>query len=391
MEKTLEIVLVGSGYYVCGGKKKDYGTILPAIISYAKLSKIFINIVVAIKNKNSIENFLKKFEFLKNKLSINHEVTCEFIECEGSPKKFLNHYKSKNNNVAGIISIPDHLHYEWSLALIKAYIPLLVVKPLTLRLSESVTLFELSQKLSVPIFVEFHKRFDKQVIFTRDAFQNGVIGIPLYSYTEYTQRKEVPLENFRDWAAMSNIFSYLGVHYVDVMRFVTEAIPKRVNASGQKIFLIEEGIDTFDSIQCNIEWETKQGTLFNQLIICSWIESNKSSAMSKQDFHIIGTKGRLDCEQKERGLKVLTDNLYSEDINPDFTKLFSFKDSFLFKGYGIDSINTFLEDINNKELSTVDKCKCDIKEALISTAVIEAAYKSIQNNSKWIEIDPIIK
>ena len=32
-----------------------------------------------------------------------------------------------------------------------------------------------------------------------------------------------------------------------------------------------------------------------------------------------------------------------------------------------------------------------IKESLYSTAVIEAAYKSIQNNSKWIEIDPIIK
>ena len=29
--------------------------------------------------------------------------------------------------------------------------------------------------------------------------------------------------------------------------------------------------------------------------------------------------------------------------------------------------------------------------AVGSTAVIEAANKSIQNNSKWIEIDPIIK
>ena len=50
-----------------------------------------------------------------------------------------------------------------------------------------------------------------------------------------------------------------------------------------------------------------------------------------------------------------------------------------------------MRNINNKEMSTRDNCKCDIKEALISTAVIEAAYKSIQNNSKWIEIDPIIK
>ena len=43
---------------------------------------------------------------------------------------------------AGIISIPDDLHYEWSEALLKAGIPLMVVKPLTLKLNESIKLYE---------------------------------------------------------------------------------------------------------------------------------------------------------------------------------------------------------------------------------------------------------
>ena len=116
----------------------------------------------------------------------------------------MNIYKQSDRKVAGIISIPDHLHFKWSEALLKANIPLLVVKPLTLRVCDSIKLLELSKKKSIPIFVEFHKRFDKQIIFSKDSFQNGLIGIPVYSHTEYTQRKEVPLDNFRSWAEMSN-------------------------------------------------------------------------------------------------------------------------------------------------------------------------------------------
>ena len=197
------------------------------------------------------------------------------------------------------------------------------------------------------------------------------------------------MENFKNWAERSNIFSYLGVHYVDVMRYVTGAVPKRVIASGQKYFLRKEGINTYDSIQCNIEWETNTKTSFNQFIICSWIESNKSSSMSKQDFHIVGTKGRLDCEQKERGLKILTDDEFTEEVNPDFTKIYSYKGSFIFEGYGIESINNYLANVINKFSSKNDNRMCDAKEAIYSTAVIEAAFKSLKNNSSWTDIEPL--
>ena len=112
--------------------------------------------------------------------------------------------------------------------------------------------------------------------------------------------------------------------------------------------------------------------------------------MSKQDFHLIGTKGRLDCEQKERGLKILTDHSYTEEINPDFSKIYSYKDSYIFEGYGIQSINTNLENIYYENYDDKDKRICNIKEALYSTSVIEAAFESLKNNSKWIKIDSFI-
>ena len=63
MKKILEIILVGTGFYVCGKDKKDYGTILPAIFSFAKLNQInlkplFIeNDIVFFDKKGSIIRF----------------------------------------------------------------------------------------------------------------------------------------------------------------------------------------------------------------------------------------------------------------------------------------------------------------------------------------------
>ena len=390
MDYKFEIVLIGSGYYVCGGKTKNFGTILPGILTFSKINKISIKIIVAINKLESANTFSNKFNQLKDLLGIDDLVKYEFIFCNGSSKNFISQYSKNNKIVAGIISIPDHLHFEWSKTLIEAKIPILVVKPLTLKLEESNELFNLSKDLSIPIFVEFHKRFDRQLKYAKDSFMKGLIGIPLYSFTEYTQRKEVPLENFRSWVEKSNIFSYLGVHYVDVIKYVTGSTPKRVSATGQKYFLSSKGINTFDSIQCNIIWETNNKTLFNQIIISNWVESNKSSAMSKQDFHLIGTSGRIDCEQKERGLRILTDTNYTEEINPDFTRIFSQKESFIFEGYGIDSIKNYLHNILNQDFQNLDCRACNIEDALSSTAVIDAASKSIINNSEWIEIDSTI-
>ena len=65
MKKTLEIVLVGTGFHVCGKNRKEYGTILPAIFSFAKLNQINVKIIIAINKENSRNHFLEKYESLK--------------------------------------------------------------------------------------------------------------------------------------------------------------------------------------------------------------------------------------------------------------------------------------------------------------------------------------
>ena len=60
-------------------------------------------------------------------------------------------------------------------------------------------------------------------------------------------------------------------------------------------------------------------------------------------------------------------------------------------GYGIDSVTTFLRDISSIEKKEttpkmLKKTRPSFEEALISTAVIEAAHSSLKNNSKWVNV-----
>ncbi len=92
MKKTLEIVLVGTGFYVCGKNRKEYGTILPAIFSFAKLNQINVKIIIAINKENSKNHFLEKYESLKKLIDTKDLVKYKFIFCRGLPNIFLKEY-----------------------------------------------------------------------------------------------------------------------------------------------------------------------------------------------------------------------------------------------------------------------------------------------------------
>ena len=209
-KESLNLILVGTGSYVCGKESDEYGTILPAVLTYAERFREEIKIIFVCNSEKGKENAKKKCEKLINLTNTENLLSFEFLLSYGDPQIFFQKFKRPNTNVASIISIPDNFHYKWISEMLKKGIATLTVKPLTLKYSEGEELLNLSEKNNVPLFVEFHKRYDKQLKYARDAFNHGKIGTPLYSFTEYTQRKDVPLKAFRNWCKDTNIFCYLG-------------------------------------------------------------------------------------------------------------------------------------------------------------------------------------
>ena len=393
--KQLEIIVIGAGLYVCGKGTSGYGTILPAIFEWKRRNKNLGDIHCVSTSEESSRNLLEKAKELRAKTGVNFEITS--YPDQGS-KNYAAYREVLNNckkPACAIIAVPDHLHYEIAKECLEANIHTLIVKPLTPTYAEGLDLVNLAKKNRLYAAVEFHKRWDKSNLILRDKFKSGELGAPLNCWVEYSQRKSVPLSSFKDWASKTTILQYLGVHYIDVIRFVTSASPKRVMAIGQKSEIVSHGIDTYDAIQSVIEWEMQDGTHFTETILTSWFDPNNSSAVSDQKIKFVGTRGRYESDQKERGIRLNTDELGIQHINPDFCMPYGENDGDIhWQGYGIDSIKTFIDDvvaINNEKVNLLDlqKKRPSFKESLISTAVIEAAHISLENDSKWqiIEMD----
>ena len=93
-------------------------------------------------------------------------------------------------------------------------------------------------------------------------------------------------------------------------------------------------------------------------------------------------------------LFILYSNIFTKNFQIFNQTNIRFYFYFLLSYLCIDSIKTFIDDvvaINNEKVNLLDlqKKRPSFKESLISTAVIEAAHISLENDSKWqiIEMD----
>ena len=390
--KKIDIIIIGAGLYVCGKGTDGYGTILPAIFEWARSNQNIGGIHCVSTSSQSSKELFHKAKQLEVKTGVKLDISCYPDNGSQKHNEYLQVLKNCKKPACVIIAVPDHLHYQIAKDCLQAGLHTLIVKPLTPTYAEGQDLVDLARQNNLYGAVEFHKRWDKSNIILRDRFKSGELGDPLNCWIEYSQRKSVPISFFKDWASKTSILQYLGVHYIDVIRFVTSALPRRVMAIGQKTEIIKHNIDTYDAIQCIIEWEMPDGIKFSETILTSWIDPENSSAMSDQKIKFIGSKGRYEADQKERGIRINTDELGVQHINPDFCMQYGTDDGNIYwRGYGIDSVNTFLADVLELEegfraLSDLECERPTFKESLISTIVIEAAHASLVNGSNWEDI-----
>ena len=393
--KKIDIVVIGAGLYVCGKGTDGYGTILPAIFEWKRNNKNIGDVHCVSTSSESSQKLLEKAKELEVKTGV--KLNIKSYPKNGSKnhtayKEVLDECKKP---ACAIIAVPDHLHYQITKDCLDSGLHTLIVKPLTPTYAEGLELVNLAKKNELYGAVEFHKRWDKSNILLRDQFKAGELGKPLNCWIEYSQRKSVPVTFFKDWASRTSILQYLGVHYIDIVRFVTSAYPKRVMAVGQKTEIIEHGIDTFDAIQCIVDWEMPDGTNFTETILTSWVDPENSSAVSDQKIKFVGTKGRYEADQKERGIRINTDDLGVQHINPDFCMSYGKDEGDIhWHGYGIESITTFIDDVigledGSKTLSYLESNRPSFQESLVSTIVTEAAHRSLEDSSSWQSIETL--
>jgi len=384
--EKLNIVVVGTGVYVCGRGTDGYGTVMPALLEYMR-SHDLGDIYIAGTGSKSINTCRKKV----NRLMTDMRVEPRVIYLTVKPK---NGYKDLFRNIPRpalcIAVVPDDIHKDIAIAAMEAGLHALVVKPLAPTLKEVKAIVKAQEKAGLYGAVEFHKRLDHANLKLKDVIARGAIGDPLYFLVEYSQKKSVPYYRFSKWVKQTNIFQYLGIHYVDIIYFATKASPIRVMATGQKGWLVSKGVDTYDAIQAVIEWRMPSGKTFSSSILTNWIDPESSSAVSDQKIKVIGTMGRFESDQKKRGVTIVTDSAGVEEPNPYFCSPYG-TDPVSYKGYGIDSICQFIADVadiadGRITIKALESLRPTFKESVVPSAVIEAVNKSLKNNGNWVNI-----
>lgn len=388
--KKVNILVVGRGMYVCGRGTEEYGTIMPAICEWKRNGNLG-EVYVAGTSPESISVAKQKIDELQRNMGIKIHVKYFPENNRVNPECYKNAIHKIPKPAVCIVAVPDNLHSKIAGDAIKEDLHTLVVKPLAPTLQEVRELIDLGQKKRVYCAVEFHKRFDCANLKLKDTISQGIIGDPLYFLVEYSQRKSIPQERFKKWVTSTNIFQYLGIHYVDIIYFATGATPLRAMAIGQKEWLAKKAIDTYDSIQGIIEWETTSGKKFTSHILTNWIDPEKTSAMSDQKIKVIGTKGRFESDQKKRGITIVSDKRGIEVPNPYFSSAYGAKGQVFYRGYGIESIHQFLNDViqiekGAKKISDLEDKRPTFKQSIVPTAVLEAINKSLKSNGEWITV-----
>ena len=387
---SLNILVVGTGMYTCGRGTDGFGTIMPALLKWAKDNSLE-DIYIAGTSPSGVKAARDKIHRLSKDMGVETIVHYFPRGTKKDKKCYLEAIKKIPKPACAIVAVPDNLHKEVAGAAIQAGLHALVVKPVVSTVKELRELISLQDKNKTYCAVEFHKRLDLANLALKDTIAKKTIGDPLYFVVEYSQRKSIPHTMFKKWIHATNIFQYLGIHYIDIIYFATNAYPLRAMATGQKGWLYSKGIDAYDSIQAVVEWRMPAGKRFNSHILTNWIDPEKTSAMSDQRIKVVGTNGRFESDQKKRGITIVTDKKGTLEPNPYFCSSHGKAGHAEYVGYGIDSIHQFLDDVIKIEKGEIKSKELENKrptfrQSLIPTKVLEAVNKSLKENGEWINI-----
>jgi len=392
----IDVVIIGAGMYVCGRGTDNSGTVLPAMCELSREGFPFGRIYLAGNRYDGVVEARKRLDALNDCMGTRLGV--QFLpehESAAGPRNYLEALGHIQKPACAVIVVPDHLHAQMGTDCLNAGLHVLMVKPLAPTLEEAHRLVELQKSKRLHGAVEFHKRFDRSNLKLKEVLHQGRLGRPLYFLVEYSQRKVIPSRIFTAWVKDTNIFQYLGVHYVDIIYYITRAVPVRVMAVGQDGWCRENGIDALDAVHVTIMWRFNGGGSFVSYLLTNWIDPNSTTAMSDQRIKVIGTAGRYEADQKRRGITVVTDADGVEEPNPDFCARYLNTDGMVrYAGYGIESVQTFVRDVldlalGKTSLSRLSRIRPTFEESLVSSATIDAANLSLSLGGQWVDVDSL--
>ncbi len=201
---------------------------------------------------------------------------------------------------AVIVATPDHLHADIIAEALSRGLHVLTQKPLDVDLARATALVEQAEAAKRLLYVDFHKRFDPAHMRLRDEITAGRLGRLHYAYAHMEDRIGVPLQWRDGWAAKSSPSWFLGVHFYDLIDWMTGLQPVTVLASGHKGRLESAGLSgAWDSIQVRVDHVGGFVATYD----LSWVLPQSFPSVVSQGIRLVGNQGIVEIDSQDRGYR----------------------------------------------------------------------------------------
>ncbi len=137
-------------------------------------------------------------------------------------------------NSIAVVAVPDQLHYEVLQVALESQTHICVVKPLVQTFAQAEEIGSIAYERGLVVGVEYHKRFDYRNLMARKAYREGELGNFRLGQAQMIEPYYYRDSNFQNWCTCENsdMFTYVGCHYVDLVAFITGLKPVSVSVYG---------------------------------------------------------------------------------------------------------------------------------------------------------------
>ena len=392
---------------IVGGGMITNDLILPAVYHLQRLGKIK-NISVCALNGKPIKE-LAENEVIKKAFPNSSFTPYPDYTSVDENEMFPNLYKDLLGKMGSgnlvVVATPDQTHYSIIKDCLNAGQHTITVKPLVLRYSEAIELENLAKEKGLFLGIEYHKRMDDRALMARQHYREGHFGDFRLAQASMIEPYFYKDSNFQNWCVCENsdMFAYVGCHYVDQIHFITGLLPVEVSVYGIKD-QYPNGKDGYLWTDARVIWDN--GACLN--VIDAMGYPNIAPGGNAQGLKMF-CKGENDAcmifhDDQFRGVKYSFDPDFKnspekkyQEPSPDFMKLVyrGGSDGLEPVGYGYRSIEKLVEgalrvmrcetlDERQKVLTTIDEegILATPQNSFYNELVVEAGRLSILNDGK---------
>jgi len=331
-------------------------------------------------------------------------------EKEGVDKKFPDLYKEVIASLAPrqlvVVAVPDQMHHQVLRVALENDQHVLCVKPLVLEYEQAVEIEKKAYDKGLFIGVEYHKRLDDRSLITRNRWQNGEFGEFRFGWAHLIEPWYYRDSNFQNWCTCENtdMFTYIGCHYVDLVAFITGLKPVSVSVYGI-VDQYPNGNDGYLWTDGRVIWENGGVlTVFNAIGYPNEAPGGNSQGMALYGQNGLERSTIINHSDQYRGVKHSLaggKKIYHEP-NPDFMQYVPWSgDGLRPVGYGYRSVEFIVQEALRVEAAGDDLAArqallTEIDEkGLVATPknsnynelVVEAGRKSILNGGREVTIE----